>query len=32
MAIQVVEFSNWGYKITKVFAYESMYSKKIIEF
>ena len=32
MAIPVVEFSNQGYKIRKIFAYESTYSKQIIEF
>ena len=32
MAIRVVEFSNRGYKIRKVFALESTYSKEIIEF
>jgi hypothetical protein len=32
MAIRVVEFSNGGYKIRKVFAEESTYSKEIIEF
>ena len=32
MAIHVVEFSNGGYKIRKIFAYESTYPKKIIEF
>ena len=32
MTIGVVEFSNGGYKIRKIFAYESKYSKKIIEF
>ena len=32
MAIRVVEFSNGGYKIRKIFAYESTYSKEIIEF
>ena len=32
MAVRVVEFSNGGYKIRKVFAYESIYSKGIIEF
>jgi hypothetical protein len=32
VAIQVVEFSNGGYKIKKVFAEESTYSKEIIEF
>ena len=32
MAIQVVEFSNGGYKIRKIFAQESTYSKEIIEF
>jgi hypothetical protein len=32
MAIQVVEFSNGGYKIRKIFVYESTYSKEIIEF
>jgi hypothetical protein len=32
MAIRVVEFSNGGYKIRKVFAQESIYSKEIIEF
>ena len=32
MAIRVVEFSKGGYKIRKVFASESTYSKKIIEF
>ena len=31
MAIRVVDFSNMGYKIRKVFAYESTYSKEIIE-
>ena len=32
MAIWVVEFSNGGYKIRKIFAKESTYSKEIIEF
>ena len=32
MAIRVVEFSNGGYKIRKIFAEESTYSKEIIEF
>jgi hypothetical protein len=32
MAIRVVEFSNGEYKIRKVFAKESTYSKEIIEF
>ena len=32
MAIGVVDFSNGGYKIRKIFAYESTYSKEIIEF
>ena len=32
MAIRVVEFSNGGYKIRKVFAYESTYSKEFVEF
>ena len=32
MTIGVVEFSNGGYKIRKIFASESKYSKKIIEF
>jgi hypothetical protein len=32
MAIRVVEFSNGGYKIRKIFAYESTYSKEIIKF
>ena len=32
MAIRVVEFSNGGYKIRKIFARESTYSKEIIEF
>ena len=32
MAIRVVEFSNKGYKIKKIFAQESTYSKEIIEF
>ena len=32
MAIRVVEFSNGGYKIRKVFAKESTSSKEIIEF
>ena len=32
MAIRVVEFSKGGYKIRKVFAYESTSSKEIIEF
>jgi hypothetical protein len=30
MAIRVVEFSNRGYKIRKVFAKESTYSNEII--
>ena len=29
MVIQVVEFSNGGYKIRKIFAYESAYVKEI---
>ena len=32
MAIGVVEFSREGYKIRKVFAKESTYSKEIFEF
>ena len=32
MAVQVVEFSSGGYEIRKIFAYESTYPKKIIEF
>jgi hypothetical protein len=32
MAIRVVEFSNRGYKIRKVFASESTNSKEIIVF
>ena len=32
MAIRVVEFSNRGYKIIKIFAYESTYSKKLLNF
>ena len=32
MAIQVVEFSNGGYKIRKIFASESTYPKEIINF
>ena len=32
MAIRVVEFSNRGYKIRKIFAKEPTYSKEIIEF
>jgi hypothetical protein len=32
MVIRVVEFSNGGYKIRKVFAKESRYPKEIIEF
>ena len=32
MVIRVVEFSNGGYKIRKIFAKESTYSKEIIEF
>jgi hypothetical protein len=32
MAIRVVEFSNEGYKIRKIFAEGSTYSKEIIEF
>ena len=32
MAVRVVEFSNGGYKIRKIFAKESTYSKEIIEF
>ena len=32
MAIRVVEFSNGGYKIRKILASESTYSKEIIEF
>ena len=32
MARRVVEFSNGGYKIRKIFALESTYPKKIIEF
>ena len=31
-AIQIVEFSNGGYKTREIFAEESSYSKKIIEF
>ena len=32
MAIWVVEFSNGGDKVKKIFASESTYSKEIIEF
>jgi hypothetical protein len=32
MAIQVVEFSNGGYKIRNIFSQESTYLKEIIEF
>jgi hypothetical protein len=32
MEIRVVEFSNGGYKVRNIFAYESTYSKEIIEF
>ena len=32
MAIRAMEFSNGGYKISKIFAKESTYSKEIIEF
>ena len=32
MAIRVVEFSNGGYKIRKIFALESTYPKEMIEF
>jgi hypothetical protein len=32
MAVRVVEFSSRGYKIRKIFAKESTYSKEIIEF
>ena len=32
MAIRVVEFSNGGYKIIKIFAKESTYPKEIFEF
>ena len=32
MEIRVVEFSNGGYKIRKIFAEESTYQKEIIEF
>ena len=32
MAIQVVEFSSGGYKIRKIFRYESTCSEKMIEF
>ena len=32
MAIWVVEFSNGGYKIRKIFAKESTYPKEIFEF
>ena len=32
MAIRVVKFSSGGYKIRKIFAYESTYPKEIIEF
>ena len=32
MAIQIVEFSNGGYKIRKIFALESTYSNEVIEF
>jgi len=32
MAIRVVEFSNWGYKIRKIFAKGSTYPEEIIEF
>ena len=31
MAIRVVKFSSGGYKIRKIFAQESTYSKEIIE-
>ena len=32
MAVRIVELSNGGYKIRKMFAKESTYSKEIIEF
>ena len=32
MAVWVVEFSNGGYKIRQIFAYESTYLEEIIEF
>ena len=32
MVIRIVEFSSGGYKIGKIFAIESTYPKKIIEF
>jgi hypothetical protein len=32
MAIPVMEFQVWGYKIKKIFAQKSTYLKKIIEF
>ena len=32
MAVRVVEFSDDGYKINKMFSWESTYSKEIIEF
>ena len=32
MAVRAVEFSNGGYKIIKIFAKESTYSKESIEF
>ena len=32
MAIRVVEFSNAGYKIRKIFAYELTYQRKLLNF
>ena len=32
MVIWIIEFSSRGYKIRKIFAKESTYSKEIIEF
>ena len=32
MAVQIMEFQVQGYKIRKIFAYNSTYPKEIIEF
>ena len=32
MAVRLVEFSNGGYKIRKIFTYESTYSEEILNF
>ena len=32
MAIRVVEFSNKGYKVKKIFTYESTHQRKLLNF